>query len=282
MEPGENRWVGLTFVPPGGRAGEIVWADFSEIVDGAAVNGFGIGARLAPTADVIRSTLELHRSVFTRIAAGWKDEVAEEEVFHVSKLLESRRITPRNYVDYVQDSLPAIQRVLAALRKGHDLGDPFATARARGELTRRAAARMQAGAVDNLLVAHVDLLNRLDSFLTMLQLAQGDPADILQNVRWQRELYEDIPLLRELSCSGEVRKLSQEFVRRFERRAATNSDFPALLHRLLQCFKQTAQAVARPRLQLEEAVRAIEEAGDQLAALQHAHREFLLKLSTLA
>ncbi|TML86695.1 MAG: hypothetical protein E6G08_11635 [Actinobacteria bacterium] len=281
MEPGENRWVGLTLVPPRGRPGEIVGADFVEIVDGTAINGFGIGARLAPTAEVIRSTLELHRSLFTRIAAGRKDDVAEEEVFHVSRLLKERRITPRSYVEYLQDSLPGTRLVLAALRKGHDLGDPFAIARARAELARRAE-RAQARVVDNLLVAHIDLLNRLDSFLTMLELEPGDPADILQNVRWQRDLYADMPFLRELGCSREVLKYSDDFIRGFERRASTNADFPDLIRRLLRCFEETARAAGRPRLRLSDEVRAIEDAGDELAGLQRAHRGFLLKLSTLA
>jgi hypothetical protein len=279
MEPGENRWVGLTFVPPRGRAGETVWADFAEVVDGTVVNGFGIGARLAPTPEVIRSTLELHRSVFTRIVAIHEDDAAEEEVFHVSSLLK-RRVSPRNYLEYLDNSLPTIQRSLVLLRKSHALGDPFRVAHARAELTRRAK-RARSGAVESLLVAHIDLLNRLDSVLTMLELEQGDPADIRQNVIWERELYANVPVLRDLSCSGEVRKLSDDFIRKFGRSAATNADFPKLIGRLLNCFDETARAVGRPRLRLDQDVRAIKEAS-QLAALQRAHRGFLLKLSQLA
>ena len=116
----------------------------------------------------------------------------------------------------------------------------------------------------------------------MLELEPGDPADILQNVRWQRDLYADMPFLRELGCSREVLKYSDDFIRGFERRASTNADFPDLIRRLLRCFEETARAAGRPRLRLSDEVRAIEDAGDELAGLQRAHRGFLLKLSTLA
>jgi hypothetical protein len=278
MEPGENRWVGLTFVPPRGRAGEIVAAYFSEVVDGAIVNGFGVGARLAPTADCIRQTLELHRSVFTRIAALRKDELAEEEVFHVRKLLEGRRVSPKAYFQFLKEGLRPLQAILAELRKGHKLGDPFGIARSRGEVVRRVNA-VRGTAVDNLLVAHVDLLNRLDAFLTMLQLEEGDPADILQNVRWQRELYAEVKALSELKCAREVRKLCDEFIRRIERREGTYSDFAALLKRLRKCLDETARA--HRRLSLDADLHALDEVGDSLATLQRAHRGVLMKLATL-
>jgi hypothetical protein len=42
------------------------------------------------------------------------------------------------------------------------------------------------------------LLNKLDAFETMLQKAEGDPADILQMARWQKQLYLSKPQLQNL------------------------------------------------------------------------------------
>jgi hypothetical protein len=278
MEPGENRWVGLTFTPPRGRAGEIVVANVCEVVNGAIINGFGVGARLAPTPQCILRTLELHRSVFTRIAALRGDELADEEVFHVSKLLERPRVPPKLYVQFLKDGLRPLQTMLAELRKGHELGDPFGTARSRAEFVRRVNV-VRGTTVDNLLVAHIDLLNRLDSFLTMLQLEEGDPSDILQNVRWHRELYADVNVLSELKSARETRKLCDEFIRSIERREGRYADFPGLLERLRKGLDETAQTL--PRLRFAGDLRRLDEAGDSLAALQRAHRGVLLKLSTL-
>jgi len=168
--------------------------------------------------------------------------------------------------------------MLAELRKGHELGDPFGTARSRAEFVRRVNV-VRGTAVDNLLVAHIDLLNRLDSFLTMLQLEEGDPSDILQNVRWHRELYADVNVLSELKSARETRKLCDEFVRSIERREGRYADFPGLLERLRKGLDETAQTL--PRLRFAGDLRRLDEAGDSLAALQRAHRGVLLKLSTL-
>jgi hypothetical protein len=278
MEPGENRWVGLTFTPPRGRAGEVVAAHVGEVVNGAIINGFAVGARLASTPQCIVRTLELHRSVFTRIAALRGDELADEEVFHVRKLLERRTIPPKLYAQFLKDGLRPLQTMLAELRKGHAPGDPFGTARSRTEFVRRVNA-VRGTAVDNLIVAHIDLLNRLDSFLTMLQLEEGDPADILQNVRWHRELYADVKALSKLKSAGATRKLCDEFTRRIERREGTYADFPGLLKRLRKSLDETAQAL--PRLRLAGDLKRLDEAGNSLAALQRAHRGVLMKLSTL-
>ena len=278
MQPGENRWIGLTFTPPRGRAGEIVAAYVSEVVDGAIVNGFGVGARLAPTAECIVRALELHRSVFTRIAALREDDLAHAEVFHVTKLLERRSVPPKLYVRFLENRLRPLQTILAALRKGHDLGDPFGTARSRTEFVRQVGS-VRGAAVDNVVVAHIDLLNRLDSFLTMLQLDAGDPADILQNVRWHGDLYANVKALTELKNARDTNELCDEFIRRIERREGTYADFPALLERLRKGLDEAAEAL--PRLRLAAELKQLDAAGDSLAALQRAHRAVLLKLSTL-
>lgn len=62
-------------------------------------------------------------------------------------------------------------------------------------------------------------------------------------------------------------------------RESTYADFPALLKRSRKCLDETARA--RPRLRLAGDLRALDEVGDSLAALQRAHRGVLLKLATL-
>ena len=278
MQPGENRWVGLTFTPPAGRAGEVIAAYVGEVVNGAIINGFGVGARLAPTPQCIVCTLELHRSVFTRIAASRGDDLADEEVFYVSKLLQRRTVPPNVYVQFLKDGMKPLQAMLAALRKDRARRPVRNGAFTDGARPARRA-RCAVTAVDNLLVAHIDLLNRLDSFLTMLQLEEGDPADILQNVRWQGELYADVEALSELNSARAMRRLCDEFIGRIERREGTYADFPALLKRVRKGLDETARAL--PRLRLAGDLRRLDEAGDSLAALQRAHRGVLLKLSTL-
>ena len=57
---------------------------------------------------------------------------------------------------------------------------------------------------------HQVVLNKVNLLLTMYCRARGNPADILQNVRWQRELYSRLPL-RLLHSAARVVERSREF-----------------------------------------------------------------------
>ena len=46
MEPGENRWVGVSFRPPTGRPGVTARVDSSNWLPEPSVSGFSLGAQL--------------------------------------------------------------------------------------------------------------------------------------------------------------------------------------------------------------------------------------------
>jgi hypothetical protein len=116
------------------------------------------------------------------------------------------------------------------------------------------------------------LMNRADSWITMLQLEQGDVADILQTVRWQRRLFTVDRRLKELGRRAEVIVRSERFIRDYERRNLTNRDYPAFLAELMNGFEEVAQAA--PVLALSSVVEQIGRADD-LRRLQRAHAQLL-------
>jgi hypothetical protein len=129
--------------------------------------------------------------------------------------------------------------------------------------------------------AHSSLLHRLDAYLTMLQKAQGDPAAILENVRWQSDLFTRLPELQRLSCAAQVREQSRRFASDVADRRRRTADFRLLVGGLMDCYRDTAAALGSPHLGLNAAVAAMEHALGEPAALQKAHREFLLRLQQL-
>lgn len=277
MQPGENRWIGLTFNPPQGEDGEILPVNFYELAGSTVVNGFAIGARPSPMNRVIHNNLELHRSVFTRMAAGFRIAGAEEEGKAAQKLLEQKSVSEKTYLEFLRSHFQSINRSVSNLIKSQRAGDPFGAAKA----VKTLGAAIQSEAVENAAVAHTALLNKLDSFLTMRQLSQGDTADILQNVRWQKDLYVRVPQLVQLGCSGALREQSEKFITAYGERKAGNRDFPELIRNLLECFRETAQALTDNKLGLEEDIAEMERNLSDPTPLQKAHRAYLLKLQSL-
>jgi hypothetical protein len=137
------------------------------------------------------------------------------------------------------------------------LGDPFGL---RSALTAASNERTAEGVIAPL----ATLLNALDAQLTQIQLRDGDPADILQMVRWQQELFRRQPALSKLSCAKDVVASSSYFLR--ERQGQAHElDLPrparatvAVPHRRRQGDRRQARQreaipVARPRRPTEEA-----------------------------
>jgi hypothetical protein len=113
----------------------------------------------------------------------------------------------------------------------------------------------------------------------MRLLANGDVADVLQNVRWQLSLYTTGPRAPKIGCSADVRKLSQTFIQAYGARKATNKDYPDLIRRVLSCLRETADALGDQKL--HGLIAPIQAQLGSLRGLQKAHREFLLRLQEL-
>jgi hypothetical protein len=278
VRPAENRWVGVTFVPPVGRAGELVPVNFSELVGDTPINGFSIGARLADTAAAARDALHLHRSVLTRLADGFGFKEAEAQAEAALKLVEAKEVDANEYLRFLRARSGGLRAIVQRLYKREQAADPFAALETFKPLDEAIGRRSSEDAT----VVHAALLNRLDSYLTMRQLAQGDVADILQNVRWQADLYRRTRQLSGVTCTPSLLEASNQFIAAYGERKVGNKDYPELIRSLLKCFRETAATPSGTRLRLGVDVTAMERSGDDLVRLQKAHREFLLKLDGLA
>lgn len=273
MQPGENRWLGLTLRAPSGKEGEALPVWFEEMVGQVAVNGFGLGVQLGSDTDAARAVLELHRSVFTRLAVQFKLNGADPEAAAARKLLGERELTGEIYAHFAREHFKLTLAVVNAWLKLQKGTDPFgisAPAKAIGGLK-----------ADKLALAyypHLTLLNRLDAHITSVQLARGDVADVLLSVRWQNDLYRQTPAVKELVCSKSLREDSDHFIQHFGQRKLSLRDYPDFVKRVLPCLRETAKQPTLANLGLMKYAGEIESSLSDLTALQRAHRQYLLQL----
>jgi hypothetical protein len=203
------------------------------------------------------------------MAALTGDESAAEESQAAGALLERGGTDGEGYRAFLREHGRAMADSLSEAREGTgwkgSLCDWWRTWKLRKvrEVSRAAA-------------THTDQLNELDALLTVRQLAAGDPADILQNVRWQRDLYRQAGEIQEQA--GAVIATSDEFIARYSRREIGNADYPGFVQGLLGSYRETAQALRSQ--ELERTVGEVERSLGSPAALQKAHRGFLLALQS--
>jgi hypothetical protein len=272
MAPGENRWIRVSFRPPKGKPGETVALFFDEMVSGRAVNGFGIGARIGTDAQVMTSALERCRSVFTRLAALKGPEGAAEVAEAAAGLLRKKNANLKGLAEFIVTHGSSIGAIAKTHSRETDPKDNFELRKAAEALLLQA----KKSSVLDMAVALTRLLERLDTLLTVLELARGDPADILQNLRWQRDIYSRSPRLLSIDGAEELVTLAAEFVTACGERRARMRDYPKIIEKMLSGFVATARALDSKSL--NTIVERIRENLDSLAGLQKTHREFLLAI----
>jgi hypothetical protein len=303
MQPGEKRWIGLTLTGPTGSADHPGAIFFAERLGSRAVNGFAIGARPASLGEVFRASLELHAAVFARIAATLGIEQAGVLSEEAAALLRSVEITGRKYMDALRAQVGRLEAVLTELGRVGSTGDPFGVVVAHrllgralrgrsgcfgvlalvwGALRALTGRRARDAAMIPITATHATLLHKLDAHITRLQKLAGDPADILQTVRWQAALYPRLAQLQGQAFVAPLVERSDDFVRAYRARQVSNGEYPRFIQELLENFRQTAQALGEFGPQLEAELTGMERALTSPGALQKAHRAFLLKLQGVA
>jgi hypothetical protein len=258
VQPGENRWIRLNVRASGLPDGASAFVNVDQIAANRPSSGFAVGLRSAPLGEAIKDSLAAQRSVLFRLQAlhsvDWND---------VDEHLKQAAESPERYVAFVKEKLlPNVKQGLSRIKSG--------TA-AFGVESLLAAAASETKA-PNLVNTVASLMNTLDAQLSDLQLQNGDVADIVQMVRWQRYLYERQPFLAKLSCSKELIEQSSEFIDARERRKLTNAAYPKFLDSVGRCLQEGVRAAGSDVAQSAFG-------SQDLAALQKEHRGLLLKLA---
>jgi hypothetical protein len=271
MLPGENRWIGLSYAGAT-AAKEPLAVRFTENANGRAANGFTIQVKVAPKEELAYLNALLQRSTYTRLGAAFKLPGTDKPAAIAAALLEKAgrvrpeqtgRINAQSYLAAVNDSLPAMRDLQQKLGTARNAKDVFGAAAALEALRKAAAAKN----VEDVAVAHSAFLQKLDAWQTRLLKEQGDAADILQTVRWQKALFEK----RGGEEGRSIAAASADFLRKFQAAPLGAQDYSSFLRPLMPLLKSATQG--------GDLLVAVERTLDgSPAALQKAHRDLLLKL----
>lgn len=311
MMPGENRWIGVRLPVPTATSAPAV--GFAELTQNRSVNGFSITAKGAPLDAVIADLIGFYRRVLLRLQKGFgvsaagkaldgmdgKGEAgkagregfsfhehvsATERDLHIEVDVRIRRgsgegekesgavgIGAGNYGAMVQGQVSLLRDALGELSGS----DPFGIGSALDALA--AASSGDDGAI---VTAHATVLHKFDAYMTMLQKAAGDRADIAQMVRWHRDLCERSARLAALADTPWIEAETGAFLARVEARTLQLDEYRQLMTRLAPALQRGASALSATAT-LDPLIRAIRHAP-AARQLEKAHRDFLLALEQFA
>jgi hypothetical protein len=260
MQPGENRWVAVNVQTVGLPTAATAFVGVDELAGDKAASGFAVGVRSASLPDAIKDSLFTQRSVLRRLESGFaRDDRRDDDYF------KAAATSPANFVAFVHDRL--LPRFKNGLTKvgAPTAGDPF-------NLQVLLASVENEKSAPALVTALASLLNSIDAQLTQMQLQNGDPADIVQMVRWQRQLYRQQSNLAKLPCADDLGSASSAFLRGRENGELTNAAYPKLLAKVSKCLRQGVEAQGG-------SISGQPFKSGDLAALEKEHRNYLLVLA---
>lgn len=279
MQPVEDRWIGLVFPAQEGERRLLPPpVTFKELAKDEVVNGFTIAAGLSDLRTVIRTNLNLHALRFRRLAAAFEIEGAEDEYETAfEQLMREREMFGEEYVEFLRQRSDAMYEVASRLIRLHEAGDPFEVETAAQSLV---DVVWRNDDPDLATASHIRLLNKLDACSTMLQKARGDAADILQTVKWQRELFTTSPGLKKLPPSRRIVEESGAFITAYQKGEIGDDAYPGLMRNLIDILHR-ASAPKGAKLRPAEDTADMERSLGSPTRLQRAHREYLLRLQRL-
>jgi hypothetical protein len=277
MQPAEDRWLEIALPAAAGEEGEELSVSCEDVAADRMLDRFTAGVRLASMEKTAADLLSRHFAVHARLAATDGIAEAEEESRAAQEALDAGLFSEEGYRRFLGDNLKLMASALDQLRTD---GDPFA---AREQLDSLARLFDGGAAAADLTAAHATYLEALDELLTLRQLAQGDPAALLQTVRWQRDLFLRAGRLAALPEAEALAGASRSFVSGYQEERLTSADYPGFLREVSDTLRKVAgelETVLPDLIVREKGIEEAVAAGD-LTAMQKAHRDFLVQLQTL-
>ncbi|HVT17231.1 MAG TPA: hypothetical protein VHQ90_13755 [Thermoanaerobaculia bacterium] len=293
MEPGENRWIRLQLGGFERARASVLPVRFTEEVGGRTANGFTLAAKRAPLAAVARQNLLAHADLLDRLAAAHRSITARCQAAAARHLVKGRDpggghppgygekpakdavdgIEPERYAAWLKHHMRGLRRLVSRRLERDRMGDPFGVEAGLGMLARSVGEHNIAATT----VAHNNVLQRLDAHLTRVAKAQGDAAEILQTVRWQRALFGQLP-----NCAHCPRVVAEStaFIAAYGRRRPEDSGYAQLMKALSGEVRTVSRELAGNDAELPGLADRLEQAlHGPLTGLQKAHRDFLLRLA---
>lgn len=166
MAPGEERWIGLRFGSIAAPDGTVTIVRFRERGKRGVTNGFAIGYRRLPLANVVRERLRTGRDVLGRLAAIARDDRMLKSATVAGRLAgaDPAGADAKTYRAFLTSRSTDVR---AAVAKQLSAGgaDPFAVGAAFATLSRALAS----GDDETVAIADDVALARLDAHLTWVQ-----------------------------------------------------------------------------------------------------------------
>ncbi len=277
MKPGENRWLGLT-IPSSSNLKNInglVGVEFTEVEQNMPINGFTIAVKGGSLKETMLENIHLFIENLFRIGAIFNWQEARDEGNTAKDLMVRSNVDENNYLKYLSNHSDILVKFSKQLIKENSGEDPFQVLSA----TESLITNVKSKDLGKTIVSQRNYNHKMDAFLSMLDKRNGDIADILQNILWQKELFVNKKEIKNLEGISNLINATNEFEARYRTRKFSLNDFSDLIRKFIPLYKVVDKKI--PRLELAADIGKMQSAINDPKMLQKVHSDFLFKLESL-
>lgn len=234
MKPGENRWIEISVstMPP--LNAEPVTYIFEEKVDEMKVNGFGVGVQIRKLDEAGLANLGEHAFVFNRLCRQFNYCDGPDQAKDALQLLDGPNEAA--YISFLQNNGVKSVQLLKAFVNSQGF-DPFNVVGAGNNF----ASKIQNSNWNGAAMAHGNFMRKANAYLSMLDKSGGDVADIIQTVRWLKDIVRRSETFKQSSLAKISIQQSDDFINLYSERQLFNKDFPTYIKDNLSLWKEMVQ-----------------------------------------
>ncbi len=274
MKPCENRWIELSVATLPAVGAEPVSYLFEERVNDMRINGFVIDVQAGDLKASGTENLEEHGFLFQRMAKEFRTATAEDLALKAYGLLDGV-VSDATYIGFLQDlSAPAVQAVKDFV--GAQGSDPFGLVASGNTLLAKTAS----GDWKKAATAHGNFVRRSNAYLSYLSKLKGDTADIIQTIRWLRNLARRGTQFKQSELADKTMSEADAFIAAYSKRKLSNSDYPAFVEQNLPLWEELVRKHL-PTHDFDPFIADMQQHLPNPRRLQKSHCEFVMRIADL-
>lgn len=272
MKPCENRWIEFSvFTMPDLNAKPASYL-FEERVNEMKINGFGIDVKSGKLNAVGEENLGEHAFVFERLVKQFGITDAESQAKIALEILRNG-VSEKDYISFMEKFGAESVKIITDFinRQG---SDPFAVVVAGNNLLNK----IQSKNWNQAAMAHGNFARKVNAYLSYLDKSGGDLADIIQTIRWFKDIVRRSETFRHSDLADKSIEQADKFITQYSKRELLNKDYPSFVEENIQLWVELVGKHI-PNHNFEKSISKMRENLKDPKRLQKSQCEFVMELS---
>ena len=278
MKPGENRWIGITVPVNNLKDGNSATINFTEIENNLPINGFSIMVKNAALKDVIKENYYSSAELFFRLTGlfdkKWTSKISDKftEVYDKdeAKIEYYKRILQK-YIKFY-NKVFEIKKIEKNYQK-----DIFKIKKTYEEF--RKALDQDEDNISILANLHSKLNQQMDAMITYVDKQNGDIADILQNIRWQNDIFSNKKLFKNFMPAQRIIEKGNSFQKAYQNGRYSDEAYLEFLNDNMDYYRNVGEYLKEEfDINISKEIRAMENLSTSPQKAQKLHYNLLLKV----